>query len=144
MSINTSRCGLNKFQLISNVHGGFFLYRAGLVLTTCMLEKVVMVTPSLPRGKIQTAYAPLITDPLQTRKEAQNSCESNVFISQSKHSQQENHPFLEEVQYQSVKIKTLANFPNYSTTNFNLCLFNQHDSFLISSRGKNQVQLLDT
>ena len=33
-----------------------------------------MVTPSLPRGNNQTGQAPLITDPPQTRKEAQNNC----------------------------------------------------------------------
>ena len=41
--------------------------------TKCMLDKDVMVTPSLPKGKYQTGQAPLITDHPQTRKEAQNS-----------------------------------------------------------------------
>ena len=37
--------------LISNVYGGFFLQRAGLIINIFMLEKVVMVSPTLPRGK---------------------------------------------------------------------------------------------
>ena len=73
-SINRSKWGLNIIQLISSVHGDFFLLRASLVITTCMLGKVVYVTPSLPRGKNCTGQAPLITDPPPTRMEAQNSC----------------------------------------------------------------------
>ena len=50
MPFNVSKLGLNIILLISNIYGGVFLYTAGLVLTTCMLEEDVMVTPSLPRG----------------------------------------------------------------------------------------------
>ena len=36
---------------ISNMHDGFFLYRAGIVITRWMLEKDIIVTPTLQRGK---------------------------------------------------------------------------------------------
>ena len=46
-----SKWGLNKSLLISNMHAGFFLYRAGLVLTRGMLEIDKIGTPSLQEVK---------------------------------------------------------------------------------------------
>ena len=51
MPLDVSEFGINIFRLISNVYWGVFLYRAGPVTSTCMLEKDVMVTPTLPIGK---------------------------------------------------------------------------------------------
>ena len=39
-------------MLISNRHAGFFLYRAGLVITRWMLEKDIIVTPTLQQKKL--------------------------------------------------------------------------------------------
>jgi hypothetical protein len=36
---------------ISNIYGGVFLYRHGPVISTVMLEKDELVTPTLPRDK---------------------------------------------------------------------------------------------
>ena len=46
-----SKLGLNIILLISNMYGCFFLSRAGLVVTTCMLDKDLMVISTLPRCK---------------------------------------------------------------------------------------------
>ena len=51
MPRNVSKMGLNIIKFVSNLYGGVFLMRAGLVLTTRLLEKEVVVTSSLPRGK---------------------------------------------------------------------------------------------
>ena len=51
MPLNVSELGLNMIWFISNLYGGAFLYRPGPVISTCMLKKDVMVTPTLPRGK---------------------------------------------------------------------------------------------
>ena len=72
MPLNVSKLGLNIIQLISNIYVGVFLQRAGLDVTTCMLEKQVMVNPSLPRCKSQTGQPPLITDRPPTRMEPRN------------------------------------------------------------------------
>ena len=76
MRLNFSKFGLNLNQLISNFYSGVFLKRDGLVPTRSILDTDAMVTPSLPRCKNQTGYAPLIPDPPPTsmEPEAQNSC----------------------------------------------------------------------
>ena len=51
MPLNVSKFGLNMIMLISNLYGGVFLYSPGPVISTCMLENNVMVTPTLPRDK---------------------------------------------------------------------------------------------
>ena len=55
MPLNVSEWGLNMIRFISNFYGGLFLYRPGPVISTCMLEKNVLVTPTLPRGKNRVA-----------------------------------------------------------------------------------------
>ena len=42
MPLDMSKLGLNKILFLSNMYGGFFLLRAGLVVTTCMLEKKML------------------------------------------------------------------------------------------------------
>ena len=51
MPLNVSELGLNMIRFLSNLYGVVFLYRPGPVISMCMLEKDVMVNPSLPRGK---------------------------------------------------------------------------------------------
>ena len=51
MPINLSELGLKMIRFISNLYWGVFLYRPGPVISTSMLKKDVMVTPTLPRGK---------------------------------------------------------------------------------------------
>ena len=51
MPLNVSELGLNMIRFISNLYGGVFLHRPGPVISTCMLEIDVMVTPTLPRDK---------------------------------------------------------------------------------------------
>ena len=51
MPWNMSKLSLFIILLISNMYGGFFFYKGGLVVTTCMQEKHIMVTPTLPRCK---------------------------------------------------------------------------------------------
>ena len=43
------KLGRNIIFFILNMYGGFFLKRAGLVVITCMPEKDVRVTPTIPR-----------------------------------------------------------------------------------------------
>ena len=48
--LDMSKWGLKIVLFISNMHAGFFWYRAGLVITRWMLEKDIIVTPTLQRG----------------------------------------------------------------------------------------------
>ena len=49
--LNVYELGLNMITLISNLYGDVFLYRPGPVISTCMLEKDIMVLLILPIGK---------------------------------------------------------------------------------------------
>ena len=46
-----SKQGQNIDKFIPYLYGCFFLLKAGLVLTSCILKIYVMVNLSLPRGK---------------------------------------------------------------------------------------------
>ena len=48
MPLNVCELGLNLIQFILNVYVCVFLSIAGLVSIPSMLEKIVMVSPSLP------------------------------------------------------------------------------------------------
>ena len=52
MPLNLSELGLNMIRFISNLYVGVFLYRPDTVFSTCMLENDVMVTPTLPRDRV--------------------------------------------------------------------------------------------
>ena len=51
MPLNMSELGLNMNRFISNHYGGVFLYTPGPVISTSMMEKDVMRTPTLPMDK---------------------------------------------------------------------------------------------
>ena len=50
MPLNRSELGLNMIRFIGNLYWRVFLYIPGPVISTVMLDKDVMVTPTLPRG----------------------------------------------------------------------------------------------
>ena len=51
MPLDMSKCGLKIILFISNMFAGLFSYRDGLVFNRCMLEKDIIVTPTLQIGK---------------------------------------------------------------------------------------------
>ena len=59
MPLNMSELGLNMIKFTSNLYWGVFLYRPGPVISTCIMENDVMVTPNLPRDKKLDRVAPV-------------------------------------------------------------------------------------
>ena len=51
MPLNMSEFGINMIRFTFYIYGGVFIYRPGPVISTCMQEKDVMVTQTLPRDK---------------------------------------------------------------------------------------------
>ena len=51
MPLDMSELGLNMIRFNSNLYGGVFLYRPGPVVSTCVLKKDIMVTPTIPIAK---------------------------------------------------------------------------------------------
>ena len=62
------------------MHSGFFLYRAGLVITRWMLEKDIIVTPTLQRGTKLDRVAPVDNRAPYDKNGAQNRCGGKPLI----------------------------------------------------------------